>query len=152
MEIIKLKGTDPQLFSRMAHLVMNETVLKYNLNYPYKTSPNYYWFIALDGDDNILGFVPVDSKEGKVIINNYYVVDDNSEVFSALLKEVILSFQADSEIESVAQVRHIPYFEQNGFSTILLWKRYAKMKVLKNGKKRLRIGNVPVKDSVQRVR
>jgi len=133
MEIIKLDGEDQRLYYLVAHLIMNEKVLEYNLNYPYKTSQEYRWFIATD-ETNTLGFIPVKLKEKKAIINNYYVADDDKEVFSMLLKEIIRELLPDFEIESVTQIRHIPYFEQNGFSITLYWKRYAKMKVLPNEK------------------
>lgn len=41
MDIIKLKGEDKRLYELVAHLVMDEEVLAYNLNYPYKTSFDY---------------------------------------------------------------------------------------------------------------
>ncbi|MDR2816161.1 MAG: hypothetical protein LBB62_05610 [Proteiniphilum sp.] len=126
MNIIQLKGEDKQLYTLVAHLVMNEKVLSYNLNYPYKTSPGYLWFVATDNGAT-LGFIPVKMEEGKVKINNYYVADDNSAVFSALLEEIVKTFSSDFGIESVAQVRHIPEFEKNGFEVTLYWKRYAKM-------------------------
>jgi hypothetical protein len=136
MEIIRLEGEDQRLYYLVAHLVMNEEVLKYNLNYPYKTSPDYYWFVAVEGD-NVLGFIPVELKEGKATINNYYVANDDHEVFSILLKEVVLELQPDFEIESVTQMRHISNFERNNFSIVYYWKRYVKMKVFGNGKERL---------------
>jgi hypothetical protein len=134
MEIIKLEGEDQRLYYLVAHLVMNEEVLKYNLNYPYKTSSDYFWFVAVDGG-NTLGFIPVELKGGKATINNYYVADDDIHVFSMLLKEIILVLQPDFDIESVTQIRHIEDFKQNGFSIVHHWKRYVKMKVFKNGKK-----------------
>lgn len=136
MDIIKLKGEDRQLYNLIAHLVMKEEVLSYNLNYPYKTSPEYRWFVATN-EGNILGFIPVKLKEGKAIINNYFIANDESTVLSTLLKEVIQDLWSDFEVESVTQIRHIPLFEQNGFVTIFQWKRYVKMKVVSNEKKRL---------------
>jgi hypothetical protein len=136
MEIVKLDGEDRRLYYLIAHLVMNEKVLKYNLNYPYKTSDNYCWFIAVEEGDT-LGFIPVELKEGKATINNYYVADDDSKVLSMLLKEVVRILLLDFEIESVTQIRHIPDFERNGFSIALRWKRYVKMKAFRNEKKRL---------------
>jgi hypothetical protein len=135
MEIIKLKGEDEQLYQLVAHLVMNEKVLNYNLNYPFRTSPDHRWFLAAD-DGNILGFVPVKTEAGKAKINNYYVVNDNSEVFAALLKEIAGAFPADCGVEAIVQVRHVPEFEQNGFAVLFLWKRYAKMKVFKKNEKK----------------
>ncbi|MDR1368997.1 MAG: hypothetical protein LBJ72_02550 [Dysgonamonadaceae bacterium] len=136
MEIIRLDGEDQRLYYLVAHLVMNEEVLKYNLNYPYRTSSGHCWFIAVD-EGSTLGFIPVELKEGKAIINNYYVADDDSKVFSMLLQEIVLTLQFDFEMESVTQLRHISDFEQNGFSIVYYWKRYVKMKVFGNGKERL---------------
>lgn len=136
MDIIKLEGEDQRLYYLVAHLVMNEDVLGYNLNYPYKTSSDYLWFVATD-KGNTLGFMPVKLEEGKAKINNYYVTDDDSAVFSALLKEITVTLITDYELESVTQLRHIPDFEKNGFSVLLYWKRYAKMKAFRDEKERL---------------
>lgn len=135
MKIIRLEGDDKRLYYLVAHLVMNEEVLAYNLNYPFKTAPGYCWFIAVDEYSNTLGFMPVKLEEGKAKINNYYVADDDRNVFAMLLKEIILILSADYEIESVTQLRHVPDFERNGFSVTLYWKRYAKMKVFRENKK-----------------
>jgi hypothetical protein len=134
MEIIQLEGEDPRLYELVAHLVMRKDVLSYNLNYPYRTSPDFCWFIALD-QGNALGFIPVKVKSGKAQINNYYIKDDDSGVFSALLQRAVSTLSPDSEMESVTQTRHIPAFEKNGFSVILQWTRYAKMKLSRDEKK-----------------
>jgi hypothetical protein len=133
MDIIKLEGEDRRLYDLVAHLVMNEEVLSYNLNYPYKTSSDYLWFIAVD-EGNTLGFMPVKLEEGRAKINNYYVADDDRMVFSALLREITGTFLTDYILESVTQLRHIPDFERNGFSVTFYWKRYAKMKTFRNEK------------------
>jgi len=136
MDIIRLKGEDRQLYSLVAHLVMDEEVISYNLNYPYKTSSDYVWVVAVDKGVT-LGFIPVRLEEGKARINNYYVADDDSAVFSALLKEIIKTFSSEFEIESVTQIRHIPEFEKSGFSVVLYWKRYVKMRVFRDEEKRV---------------
>lgn len=133
-----MKGEDRQLYDQVAHLVMNEEVLNYNLNYPYKTSADYLWFIATD-QGNTLGFMPVKIEESTAKINNYYVGGDNSLVFSALLEEITRTLVPDYELESVTQLRHIPDFEKNGFSVALYWKRYAKMKAFKGGNEEKRL-------------
>jgi hypothetical protein len=137
MKIIKLEGEDQQLYCKVGHLVMNEAVLAYNLNYPYRTSSEYQWFVALNERSDTLGFIPVKLKDGKAVINNYYVADDDSMVFSALLKEVASSLLADYDIESVTHIRHIPDFKRCGFSVMLHWKRYAKMRAFRNEEKRV---------------
>jgi hypothetical protein len=136
VDIIQLEGEDQRLYFLVAHLTMHEEVLKYNLNYPYQTSSDHLWFVAVN-NNNTLGFIPVKRKEGIAKINNYYVAGDNSRVFSALLKKVVNTLSLDFELEAVVQLRHIPDFKKNGFSTTLFWKRYAKMKVFKNEKERL---------------
>jgi hypothetical protein len=136
MDVIQLKGEDKQLYALVAHLVMNEEALDYNLNYPYKTSSGYVWFVATDKGET-LGFMPVKLEENSAKINNYYVANDDSAVFSALLKEVIRALSSDFEIESVTQIRHIPEFEKNGFAIALYWKRYAKMKAFRDEKERI---------------
>jgi hypothetical protein len=136
MDIIQLEGEDPQLYQLVAHLVMKEEVLNYNLHYPYRTSPEYCWLVATDNGKTV-GFIPVKRKGGKAQINNYYVEKDNSEVFSALLRTAIETLSSDFEVESITQLRHIPEFEQNGFSVVFYWTRYAKMKVTEDEKKRI---------------
>ncbi|MDR1584845.1 MAG: hypothetical protein LBS07_01550 [Prevotellaceae bacterium] len=136
MEVITLEGEDKRLYYLVAHLVIDEQVLAYNLNYPYKTSPDYRWFVAVEQGKTV-GFVPVRLKEGKAIINNYYVADDDSAVFLALLQEIVRNLEDDFEIESVTQVRHIPDFQKNGFSVLLWWKKYVKMKRFRHEEERL---------------
>jgi hypothetical protein len=133
VDIIKMKGEDQQLYCLVAHLIMNEEVLSYNLNYPYRTSSRYVWFIAKE-KDRTLGFMPVKMGTGKAKINNYYVAGDDSTVFSALLKEIVMTLPPNYELESITQLRHVPDFEKNGFAVSLCWKRYAKMKSLRNEK------------------
>lgn len=141
MEVIKLEGEDQRLYSLIAHLVMDKKVLAYNLNYPFRTSPDYYWFIATNKGDT-LGFIPVELKEkpqegnvGKAVINNYYVADDDSNVFSILLKETVWALLPDFELDSIVQKQHIPFFEQNHFSIVVYWTRYVKMRAFRHEKK-----------------
>jgi len=128
MEIVKLEGKDQRLYNLVAHLVMDEDVLRYNLNYPYKTSPDYRWYIGTE-NGNAIGFIPVKLDGEKAVINNYYIADDDSAVLLALLNEIIQSLRSDFDIEAVVQTRHIPTFEKCGFPTMLYWKRYVKMKI-----------------------
>ena len=130
MEIIKLGGLDQRLYYIVAHLVMDEEVLSYNLNYPYKTSSEYLWFVGTEHGTTI-GFIPVKLNEEKAVINNYYIADDDSAVLLALLKESTRVLHPDFDIEAVVQVRHTNTFEQCGFSIMLYWKRYVKMKLFK---------------------
>ncbi|MDR1335579.1 MAG: hypothetical protein LBK22_01975 [Tannerella sp.] len=136
MDIIRLEGEDRVLYELVAHLVMNGEVLAYNLNYPFRTSSAYRWFVALEGSDT-LGFLPVKLEEGRAKINNYYVAGDDRAVFSALLTAAVEALPEECEIESVTQIRHIPFFERNRFTVAFYWKKYAKMKLRRNEEKRL---------------
>ncbi len=129
MEIFKLDGEDKRLYYLVAHLIMNEEVLAYNLNYPFRTSPKHLWFVAVENGDT-LGFLPVKLVEREAKINNYYVAGDDGMVFAALLKEVARTLSTDYAVESVTQMKHIPFFEANGFSVAFHWTRYAKMQLL----------------------
>ena len=53
MDIEKLHGTDPRLYQLVAPLVMSIPVLRYNNNYPFKTSEDFVWYIAIDNRDVI---------------------------------------------------------------------------------------------------
>jgi hypothetical protein len=127
MNIIKLEGEDRQLYDLVAHLVMDEHVLSYNLNYPYRTASCYLWFIATHKGET-LGFMPVKIDKRRAKINNYYIADDNHTVFSALLREILRTMSEGYELEAVTQIRHLSEFETNGFQVALYWKKYAKMK------------------------
>lgn len=133
MKIFVCNGKDQLLFQWIGHLVMDKSVLKYNNNYPFKTAENYTWHIAHD-DTQVLGFIPVEQRKSKCIINNYYIADDKSEVFSALLQHVIEMHQ-DFPIEAVAQIRHTELFSLHGFKVILYWKKYVKLIYAETGKK-----------------
>ena len=126
IDVIKLNGDDPRLYYLVAHLAMDETVLAYNLNYPYKTSPEYRWYIA-SKDGKTLGFLPVRFRERLGTINNYYVVDDDLAVFALLIRELMWELSADYVIEAVVHLRHEKIFAANGFIVNLWWKRYARM-------------------------
>ena len=48
MQILKLQGTDRQLYRLVGPLVMNPKVLQYNNGYPFKTGEHYVWYIAIE--------------------------------------------------------------------------------------------------------
>lgn len=128
MEIVELGGEDKRLYYLVAPLVMNEEILNYNLNYPFRTSRHYHWYVAVK-DEMALGFFPVKLKDGKAVINNYYVAEDDAHVFASLLGKVLETLGGKFWIEAIAQTRHKRMFEKNGFSVVHYWKRYVKMTV-----------------------
>lgn len=46
VNVVKMAGTSPDLYHCVAPLVMNPEILKYNHNYPFKTSDSFNWFVA----------------------------------------------------------------------------------------------------------
>ena len=126
MTIERLEGTSTRLYSLVAPLVMKSSVLRQNNNYPFKTSRRHTWFVAIEGCD-VLGFMPVEVKDKNVTINNYYVAGDNAQLLTALLKEVIQTYERGHIIQSVTHTRHLETFKERGFSVTRACKVYVKM-------------------------
>lgn len=62
--VVKMAGTSPELYSCIAPLVMNPEVIKYNHDYPFKTSESFVWFVAFSDEDNhVLGFFSCGNTE-----------------------------------------------------------------------------------------
>ena len=127
IQVIELNGREKRLYQLVAPLVMDPEVLKQNYNYPFRTADNYTWFIAIEGKD-VVGFIPVESKRSELIINNYYIKDDNLSVLKILLEQIINSSDTDKRLTSVTFIEHKKMFIDMGFSEEKLWKRYVKMK------------------------
>ena len=125
-QIIELQGTEKRLYQLVAPLVMNPEVLKQNYNYPFRTSENFIWFVAMEGKE-IVGFIPLEHKKSEAIINNYYIRNNNAEVLKALLEKVIAKMDKDKYLSSVTFVEHQEIFKELGFSVEKEWKRYVKM-------------------------
>ena len=127
--VIKMAGTSPELYSCVAPLVMNPEIIKYNHNYPFKTSESFVWFVAFADDGNhVLGFFPVEIRKKSAIINNYYVKENNEEVFLKVLDAVISEFiDTEKLLEAVVQKTHESYFMSQGFEIKRAWSLYLKM-------------------------
>ena len=127
IQIIQLKGTDRRLYELVAPLVMNPDVLKQNYNYPFRTSEDFVWFVAVE-KRKVIGFIPVEEKKKECIINNYYVEDNNESTLKLLLEKVISNTTAGKELTSVTLMEHCYLFKDLGFSEEKVWTRYVKMK------------------------
>lgn len=128
IQIIQLGGTDKLLYQLVASLVMNPRVLRKNNNYPFKTTEEYVWFIALN-KQRVVGFMPVEQrKSGCCTINNYYVDDKAEEVLPLLLSEAIAALGNDRILSSVTLTEHLDTFRKHGFEVEKEWKRYVKMR------------------------
>ncbi len=126
-QIIQLQGTDKRLYELVAPLVMNPEVLKQNFNYPFRTSENFVWFIALD-KRKVIGFIPVEHKRKEFIINNYYIEGNNVDTLKLLVEKIISETDEDMDLTSVAFMEHCSLFKELGFSEEKVWTRYVKMK------------------------
>lgn len=68
MKVIQLKGLDTDLYPLIGPLVMNPKVLKANNNYPFKTTANHQWYIAVNDQEEVMGFLPVENKKALLLL------------------------------------------------------------------------------------
>jgi len=126
MEIILLNGTEKRLYDMVAPLVMNPDVIKQNNGYPFKTSKDFVWYIAVK-DKEIAGFVPLKKTAAGLLIDNYYIREDNERTLSLLLEKIITDTGDRTELMATAHKRHVGTFKEHGFKTVIDWKKYEKM-------------------------
>ena len=132
MNILKLQGLDGRLFDLVAPLVMNPAVLRQNNNYPFKTTRNHVWYIAMD-EQRVLGFMPVKMTLTNNCIDNYYISGDNSSVIEVLLDRIIHDFSSDGSLVAVVHERHVEDFSMKNFIPCVEWKKYVKMSYHEGG-------------------
>ena len=132
MNILKLQGLDGRLFDLVAPLVMNPAVLRQNNNYPFKTTRNHVWYIAMD-EQRVLGFMPVKMTLTNNCIDNYYISGDNSSVIEMLLDRIIHDFSSDGSLVAVVHERHVEDFSMKNFIPCVEWKMYVKMRYHEGG-------------------
>lgn len=131
VQIIQLQGTDKRLYELVAPLVMNPEILKQNYNYPFRTSEDFVWFVAVD-KKKVIGFIPVEEKKKEYVINNYYIESNNEDTLKLLLEKVISETNSSKELTSVTFMEHSSLFKDLGFSEEKIWTRYVKMKKIDN--------------------
>lgn len=127
MKIIQLQGTDDLLYQLVAPLVMNPDVLKQNYNYPFRTSEDYTWFIALE-EKQVVGFVPLEDRKRECVINNYYIKDKSCDTLKLLLERIVAQAGAVRDITAVCFLEDKDVFLEFGFIEEKTWTRYVKMK------------------------
>ena len=127
IQIIQLKGTDRRLYELVAPLVMNPDVLKQNYNYPFRTSEDFVWFVAVD-KKKVIGFIPVEEKKKEYVINNYYIKERNVDTLKLLLEKVLEKQGEESSLTAVSFVEDRDVFSELGFLEDKVWTRYVKMK------------------------
>ena len=127
IQIIQLKGTDRRLYELVAPLVMNPDVLKQNYNYPFRTSEDFVWFVAVE-KRKVIGFIPVEEKKKEYVINNYYIKERNVDTLKLLLEKVLEKQGEESSLTAVSFVEDRDVFSELGFWEDKVWTRYVKMK------------------------
>ena len=132
MNILKLQGLDGRLFDLVAPLVMNPAVLRQNNNYPFKTTRNHVWYIAMD-EQRVLGFMPVKMTLTNNCIDNYYISGDNSSVIEMLLDRIIHDFSSDGSLVAVVHERQVEDFSMKNFIPCVEWMKYVKMRYHEGG-------------------
>lgn len=127
MEIIQLHGTDKKLYGWVAPLVMNPEVLKQNYNYPFRTSEQFEWFIAVE-KRRVVGFVPVECRRKEAVINNYYIKGRDADTLKLLLEKVVETLGEERALAAVAFQEDKAVFAGLGFVEEKAWTRYVRMK------------------------
>lgn len=127
VEILRLRGREKKLYQLVAPLVMDPDVLHKNNNYPFKTTDDYVWFIAV-ADKQVIGFIPVEIRKKTAIINNYYVDEKENEALSLLISAIVSDMGEEKRLSSVTLAEDRAVFEELGFTVEKEWKRYIKMR------------------------
>lgn len=125
LTIEQLSGLDKRLYELIGPLVMNPRILRQNNNYPFKTTRNHIWFVALE-NEQVMGFLPVEKREGKAVINNYYVREESLDLLVRLIQQAMLNLSG-YEWAAVSQTSHCQAFVKCGFREEIFWKKYVKM-------------------------
>ena len=134
MTVEILEGQSARLYKLVAPLVMSRKVLHYNHDYPFWTSPDHIWFVAID-KKKVIGFFPVEVKLTKKTakINNYYMAVKEDGLFPIIVHEIMKFCRRKYKLQSLALMQHKAMFEGLGFSAVKEWKLYVKMEYV--GKK-----------------
>jgi hypothetical protein len=125
-----LQGTEKRLYEIVGPLAMNPDILRQNDNVAFKTSKNHVYFIALDDNENCIGFIPVQKKGNKKRpkgeINNYYIQDRNPKILSGLIK-LAQQHSKKEKFELLTIIAQSPDYE-----TVLKLKFFVEKSFVKN--------------------
>ena len=134
-KILEFEGLDAALYPCVGPLVMNPAVLKQNYNFPFRTTQAFRWFVAVDDDEVVVGFIPVERRRSGWIINNYYIKERDNTVLVALLQRIIdVASEEKHTLVSISFLEDRDVFREQGFEEVNVWKRYVKM--IKNRQRR----------------
>lgn len=105
---------------------MNPAIIRQNNGYPFKTSKDFIWYIAIE-DGTVAGFIPLKKTQGGMLIDNYYISGDNEQTIGCLLERIIADAGEDAGLKATVFKRHVDVFKKHAFQTVLEWKKYDKM-------------------------
>lgn len=124
MEVIRLHGTEDRLYELVARLVMDPDIIRQNNNYPFKTTPQYIWYLCMC-EGVVAGFMPVKNTSGGLYIDNYYIKEDKREILEALIISIISA--TDRPVTALCHKRHTEMFRRHGFITCTIFAQYNRM-------------------------
>lgn len=131
-----MHGTEKELYRLVAPLVMNPVVLKQNYNFPFRTSEDFEWLLALNDEMQVVGFLPIEKKRSGYVINNYYIKGKDADVLLTLLSHIIHAF-AGKPLIAIVFKEDVEIFRSKEFVEEKSWTRYVRMrKDPKNGENR----------------
>lgn len=126
MDIIRLNGKDKLLYDLVAPLVMNPAVIRQNNGYPFKTSQQHVWYIAVS-DDSVVGFMPLKKGSAGMLIDNYYIRGDDSNIITGLVEKTVCDFGSSGTLAAMVFKRHVEIFRNLYFLSVVELKNYDKM-------------------------
>lgn len=105
---------------------MNPAVLRWNNNYPFKTTPHYVWYIALSDSGEVTAFMPLKKLATGIRIDNYYVAGEERTLFDALIDRIIADM-GSKPLWAMVHKRHSAVFADHSFAVAQALVRYDKM-------------------------
>ena len=111
MQILQLPGTDKALYELVAPLVMDPKVIRWNNNFPFRTSPRFEWFVAVD-EGQVLGFV----------------TDRKADTLEQLIRYAIGHLEEGPTLAAVSFKEDRELFASLGFEDENVWTRYVRMR------------------------
>ncbi len=110
ISIIKVQGSDKKIYNQIGPLVMNPLVLALNDGYPFKNTDDHLWYIALNKNEEVAGFLSV----VKNTICNDCTLNDR-KLLAMLIKEALSDMPEGTIVRFVAHIDELPLMEQLGF-------------------------------------
>ncbi|KAA6301693.1 MAG: hypothetical protein EZS26_002158 [Candidatus Ordinivivax streblomastigis] len=122
MKILKVQGSDPILYGLIGPLVMNPAVLASNDNYPFKNSNEHVWYIAVNHNKEVKGFLSVLNNK----IGNDYTNKD-MDLQGLLIEKALEEIPNGRIVSFIAVKEEWPLMEKLGFAMYKEGVKYSKM-------------------------